>query len=152
MKKLCLLVVFALSMTTLNSCSGDDSGSAANKITAKINGVNTTFDIISVAHDYNTIDGVEYDTLTISAGSTSSDTVILFSVDKGEVGANTINSMRFTVNGVYYYGYEDTDYVTSLSVNSATGNRLKGTFSGTIHNGNNGNIPVTNGMLDFNYE
>jgi hypothetical protein len=153
MKKLILFTLTALSLS-LTSCS-DDDGAATNNggnggtFTATVNGVQKTYNTVTVSEDSYS-DGEVYLKVTGSQEG-SADENIYFEMAKNETGTNAIYYSEFTTAGVQYYAG---NLNTNVTVNNA--NQVKGTFSGPIYNTNSTEqdqvlFTITNGTFTANY-
>ena len=152
MKKLFLFL--AASTLALTSCSSDDDGgsSIGGTITVTIDGQAKTFNSVVVdeeVYDAGTAD--EYTDLTVTGViGTSTNEIITFYLEKGDLGSNAIYYFYYTKNGVTYYS-------TGISSNVTTNNdskKLIGNFSGTMSDvsgsGNNDAV-FTNGSFNIQY-
>ncbi|MGK4567593.1 hypothetical protein [Flavobacterium sp. 3HN19-14] len=149
MKKIILFVsAIALTMSISACSSNDDDGGTGGKVTATVDGVAKTFDVVVVNAETITEQGETYKELTVVATSSTSATEgFTFYLDQEDTGSDVIYDFRYLKNNV---GFFDSGSMTSsITTNTANG-RLKGTFSGTL-NGLENNVVVTNGTLDIRY-
>ena len=153
MKKLFLFTCLSALALTFNSCSDDDSAAAGGNggsFTATINGVQKTYNTVTVTEDAYE-DGDEYLIVTGSEGGSADETIYL-EIAKGETGTNAVWFAEITVGGETHYA---TDINTNITVNSAS--QVKGTFSGTITEWSNEQqeevlvLTVANGSFEANY-
>jgi hypothetical protein len=145
MKKL-LFLFLGLTLVTLTACSNDDDKADVNYVSAKFNGVEERFTIISV-------DKVDYDGYTdiIVRATKNGDptrTVTLAS-EFGVTGPNIMWGFYFeTEDG--YYEQDPANFSSNLTSNS--NGSYAGTFSGSIVEESNGSvIVVTNGSFNIKY-
>ncbi|WP_323787970.1 hypothetical protein [Psychroserpens sp.] len=134
MKKFFLSVfVLAVTLTTL-SCNKDDDNNGDNgggnqaQLIVTIDGQELTFDSIIVdRYDYTDDGGgTELDITATIGGGTGR--IITFYTYVGDTGANAIYNFGYTLNGVYYSGFNN--FVSVTNVNN--GSRLEVNFSGTL--------------------
>jgi hypothetical protein len=153
MKKLFLFTCLSALALTFNSCSDDDSSSTGGNggtFTATINGVQKTYNTVTVAEDEYS-DGETYLIVTGSQDG-SADENIYFELAKDETGTNAIYYAEITTGGDTHYASEIN---TNVTVNN--GSQVKGTFSGTVHEWSNEQqedvlvLTVTGGSFEANY-
>lgn len=151
MKKLFLFL--AASALALTSCSSDDDGgsSIGGTITVTINGQAKTFNSIVVNEQvFDAGTPNEYTDLTVTGTiGSSTDEIIVFELEKGDLGANAIYFMTYTKNNNTYFG----DFSANVTTNNNS-KVLKGNFSGTFFdNGGSGSNEAvfTNGSFDIQY-
>lgn len=141
MKKL-LFLATCVFITLLTSCSSDDNKSDVNYISAKFNGVQQKFNIISV----DIIDYEGYSDIEVS-GTMNSDNSKRIDIksEYGVTGNNIIWGVYYTLNGSFYEIVSE-NFNSSITENSS--GKYKGTFSGSVINDEGVVIEITEG--DFN--
>lgn len=141
-KHLFFLVSFAFIIVM--GCSDDDKADV-NFVTAKFNGVEERFTIISV----DTVEYDEYTDIVVRATKNNdSSRVITIASEFGVTGSNTIWGFYFQTGDGYYE--QDTTFSSNLTSNSA--GSYAGVFSGSIVEDTNGSvIVVTNGSFNIKY-
>lgn len=156
MKKIFLFIATATLAFSMNSCSSDDNSDSnggnttvGGTITAKIDGVQKTFNNVIVNTTNFTEDGENYTFLDITAtiGNSASE-IITFSTIKGRVGADAIRDFNYTKNDNFFYS----NPMTTIMQTNSDSKKLKGIFSGTLTNTSGGSpIAVTEGSFDIQY-
>lgn len=137
--KILTFVAFAFSITACSS----DGDSKKSGLTARINGVDRTFNMIEVTEevyeeytDY-IIDAVQSDdptkTLTISLG-------------KESLGTDSIYFIQY-YDGTTFYQLSSPQITSNVTESSAS--RIKATFSGILNDGGSGNVNIANGVIDL---
>ncbi len=132
-------VAFAFSITACSS----DGDSKKSGLTARINGVDRTFNMIEVTEevyeeytDY-IIDAVQSDdptkTLTISLG-------------KESLGTDSIYFIQY-YDGTTFYQLSSPQITSNVTESSAS--KIKATFSGILNDGGSGNVNIANGVIDL---
>jgi hypothetical protein len=145
MKKI-LFLLLSFTLAGITSCSSDDDKADVNYVTAKFNGVEIKFNIISV-------DKIDYDVYSdiIVTATTNSDPTkkITISSEYGVTGQNEIWRFDYeTTDG--YYVQDFNNFTSTLTTNSA--GKYIGTFSGSLVDDSNGNVMVlTNGAFNIAY-
>ena len=145
MKKI-LFLLLSFTLVGITSCSSDDDKADVNYVTAKFNGVEIKFNIISV-------DKIDYDVYSdiIVTATTNSDPTkkITISSEYGVTGQNEIWRFDYeTTDG--YYVQDFNNFTSTLTTNSA--GKYIGTFSGSLVDDSNGNVMVlTNGAFNIAY-
>lgn len=138
---------------SMNSCSSDDnsdsnSGTPGGTITAKINGVSKTFNKVVVNQETFTEDGETYTELIVTGTiGNSTDEVISFDLDAGDLGAQAIYAFSYKSGSNAYY-YNGQVFNTVVQTNS--NNKLVGNFSGNLGN-NDGSVTFADGAFDITY-
>ncbi|NMH28673.1 hypothetical protein [Flavobacterium silvaticum] len=152
MKKLFLfLTVAGLSLT---SCSSDDSGSGvgSSSVNLSVDGVAKTYTTVAVTQEDYPAEGSypAYTELQVAASNSNGTEVLSFYTDEGDLGADAIYNVSYTLNGTTYYGYNGGGFTITVSSNS--GNHLVGSFNGNMISQNGETeISVTNGVFDIRY-
>ena len=145
MKKI-LFLLLSFTLVGITSCSSDDDKADVNYVTAKFNGVEIKFNIISV-------DKIDYDVYSdiIVTATTNSDPTkkITISSEYGVTGQNIIWGFDYETADGYYV--QDSDNFTSNLTTNSDGKYI-GTFSGSLVEDTNGNVMVlTNGAFNIAY-
>lgn len=146
MKKILLLVM--VSVLTLSSCSKDDDNAGSDSIKMTIDGVAKSFNNVTVTQQNEGSD--VYLTVMGTVGTSTTD-IVTFDLYRGDVGADAVDSFGYNTSGQSYF--DDSALTTAVQTNS--GGKLKGTFSGTLEgfdsNFNTVTIAVTNGTFNISY-
>lgn len=149
MKKIFLFL--AAASLSLASCSSDDGGSSngGDSVTFKVNGVEKTFNTVQVEEvvwDEGTPD--EFSQIEVTASMNNSPTeFVTFSVEPDGVGADALYDFRYTAAGDQFYSYDS--FVSIVQTN--TGSKLRGTFSGTLNSGGEATKTITEGEFNISY-
>lgn len=145
MKKI-LFLLLSFTLVGISSCSSDDDKADVNYVTAKFNGVEIKFNIISV--DKINYDG--YSDIIVTATTNSDPTkVITIASEYGATGQNKIWGFDYETADGYYI--QDSDNFTSNLTTNSDGKYI-GTFSGSLVEDTNGNVMVlTNGAFNIAY-
>jgi hypothetical protein len=146
MKKILFLFLSVTFIMTVSSCSKDDDKADVNFITAKFNGVEERFTIISVILiDYDT-----YTDVVVRATPNSEPAkIVTIASEFGITGANIIWGFYYKTP-VEYFEIDSSNFTSTVTSNS-NGN-YAGTFSGSVIEENNGNVVVvTNGSFNIKY-
>ncbi|WP_298140092.1 hypothetical protein [Flavobacterium sp.] len=144
MKKLFLLL--AVSAIALTSCSKDDDSSSSNggKLIMTIDNVTKTFNNIVVVEEE--IEGVTSIYVTATVGNSTSDIVYL-ELEKNVIGEDAISNFEYKKNNVTY-SYDS--MINNVTV--ASGNKLKGSFSGQIVDEDYTDyLTISSGSFDISY-
>ena len=145
MKKI-LFLLLSFTLVGITSCSSDDDKADVNYVTAKFNGVETKFNIISV----DKIDYDGYSDIIVTATTNSDPTkVITIASECGVTGQNEIWGFDYeTADG--YFVQDAANFTSTLTTNSD--GKYIGTFSGSLVEDTNGNVMVlTNGAFNIAY-
>ena len=133
------IVAFGLSFT---ACSSDSDGKKSG-LTARINGVERTFNTIEVTEedfgeytDY-IIDAVQSDDVTKS---------ITISLGKGSLGTDSIYFIQY-YDGTTFYQLSSPQITSNVTESSDS--KIKATFSGILNDGGSGNVNIANGVIDL---
>jgi len=158
MKKLFLFTCLSALALSFNSCSDDDSSSnngseTGGTVSFKVDGVQKTFDTVTVNEDSETFEGETYTWYEVTASDNGSSTeMIYFEIEKGYNGADSFDSFMYTLNNTTF----DMDWDSfSSNTTSNTSSKLKGTFSGTVQHWSNENQEytqkaITDGTFNIN--
>ncbi|MEZ4853287.1 hypothetical protein [Flavobacterium sp.] len=150
MKKILTLVTI-LSLFTI-SCSKDDDSSSSNTKFVKmtVDGVEKNFDTVIVneeTYDVGTSDAYTELTVTATIG-TSTNEMVVFIVEKGDVGSDVIYSFVYKNGSTEYRNNGDLN--TNVSTNSS--NTIKGNFSGEVLDfSTDVTKTINNGSFEINY-
>lgn len=141
-----LFLFLSFTILSLIGCSKDDDKADVNYITAKFNGVEERFTIISV-------DKVDYDGYTdiVVRATPNNDLtkIVTIGSEYGVVGPNEIWGFSYETDSAYYE-QDASNFTSNITVNS-DGNYV-GTFSGSLIEENNGNVlVVTSGSFNIKY-
>ena len=141
-----LFLFLSFSLFSLIGCSNDDDKADVNYITAKFNGTEERFTIISV--DIVPYDG--YSDIVVRATPNNDLTKVLtIGGEYGATGSDVIWGLSYETEDEYFEQY-DTDLQSNITAN-AEGN-FTGTFSGSLIEENSGNVLViTNGSFNIKY-
>lgn len=151
-----LLIIPILFLFTFSSCSDNDDDiplrTESNTVSATIDGEVVTFkNLVITKQPYvNNETGFEWtDVKVLGYNTLNALNAIEFIAEEGLMGAESIWRFNITINGFTYV--QDNSAFTTL-VTESTENKLKGTFSGTLTEPNNGlTITVTNGIFDVDH-
>lgn len=154
MKKLFMFIT-AIALTTLSSCSKDDSkgnpAQPSSYLTAIVNGVTLNFDTLKVAKEVVDNDGDPYTDLIVTA--TKSDDrskSIIFNLQHLQLGTETCYYFDFTDGDTNYDSVVGNSFEVNITVN--TDNNLKGNITGRLSDSNNTNsIVIPSGSFDITY-
>jgi len=146
MKKILFLFLSVTFIMTVSSCSKDDDKADVNFITAKFNGVEERFTIISVSL-------VDYDTYTdvvVRARPNNEPAkIVTIGSEFGITGLNKIWGFYYETLDEYYESTNG-DFISNITKNS-NGN-YAATFSGSIIEENTGSvIMITDGSFNIIY-
>ena len=170
MKKLLLFVSLTAMALSFNSCSDDDSKKTDNPtteelggtLTMKVDGVQKNFNNVVIDQDVYDNGAVELTVTASENGNTAE--FITFSLYKEELGADATYNWSYTKNNVKFetnWRYNDVQPQISAIVQTNSGNKLKGSFSGSIgrytYNENSQEpefelFQITEGSFDATYE
>lgn len=144
MKKLFLFVAVA---AMAFSCSSDDDnggGSGADSISFKVDGVQKNLTSVVVNEDEDE-EGDVFLTVTGTIGN-STENVFTFNCYQGDVGSD----MAFNFGGVID---GDTHFAFGMNnvIQTNTNSKLKGSFSGTMMDGEGNSVEITDGTFDVSY-
>ena len=145
MKKI-LFLLLSFTLVGITSCSSDDDKADVNYVTAKFNGVETKFNIISV----DKIDYDGYSDIIVTATTNSDPTkVITIASEYGVTGQNEIWGFDYETADEYFV-QDAANFTSTLTTNSD--GKYIGTFSGSLVEDTNGNVMVlTNGAFNIAY-
>ncbi len=141
-----LFLFLSFSLFSLIGCSKDDDRSDVNYITAKFNGVEERFTIISV----DKVDYDGYSDIVVRATPNNDLTkVVTIGAEFGIVGPNEIWGFSYETENEYFE--QDYNNFSSNITTNSSGN-FAGTFSGAAIEETNGNVLViTNGSFNIKY-
>lgn len=149
------LLLFAVVLSTILSCSSDDDKSGNNSTNSElkvtIDGVQKTFNKIYVNEIVE--DGNGPSILQVSATINDDPSeIITFDIYKGEIGSDRISYFYYTKNGVLHIPFNgENTYFSSVTQINDNG-RIKSSFSGILQaNVNGAELSFTNGSLDIYY-
>ena len=152
MKKLFLFMAVASLTISLNSCSssGGSDSSSKGTITAKVDGVAKTFNVVSVVEEV--VDpGTEFEYTQLNVtGKIGTTEIITFCFLKGATGSTAYGNevFSYTKNGVTYV--DDGTATFNVTTNSIASKSIVGTFSGPYTDGTN-SITFTEGAFNIQY-
>jgi len=142
MKNLFTILTFVAFAISITACSSDYDGKKSG-LTARINGVERTFNTIEVTEedfgeytDY-IIDAVQSDDVTKS---------ITISLGKGSLGTESIYFIQY-YDGTTFYQLSSPQITSNVTESSAS--KIKATFSGILNDGGSGNVNIANGVIDL---
>lgn len=151
MKKLFLFTCLSAFALSFNSCSDDDSSSSGNDnettISFKVNGVQKTFK--HVVFEGETGSEVPYHYIEAIPNSNEPSESVNFTFHGNEIGSDVIEHFHYKKGSFDYYWTrgQDTEFMHNFQTNTTT--KVKGTFSGTIHDGDE-SVTITNGTFNIN--
>jgi hypothetical protein len=156
MKKIFLFTCFSAIALSFSSCSDDDSSSGNNDggetggtVSFKVDGVQKTYNTVTINHESQTLDGQTWEWYEITASQNGgSSELISFEVEKGVTGADALYSLDYVSDNT---GYEMSWVDFSTNVTTNTNHKLKGSFSGTVDDFETGTEKViTDGTFNIN--
>ena len=147
MKKLFLFTCLSALALSFNSCSDDDSSSNNNggetggTVSFKVDGVQKTFDTVTVNLQSETEEGETWEWYEVTASDAGASTeTIYFEIEKGYSGADSFDTFTYTSNNSDF----DMDWDNfSANTTSNSSSKLKGSFSGTVQQWSNENQEYT---------
>ena len=163
MKRIILFALLASFGLTSISCSNDDNSTPVNQvpqaggtITFKVGGVAKTFNTINVVEDEQGTTEDPYTVLMVTASANNNPAeVISFVLPKGQIGANLIYNLIYTVNGKSYWADTFGGSSTNVVQTNTADNKIIGSFSGTFTYSNMGQdfeeLMITEGVFNFTY-
>ena len=131
MKKL-LMTIAVIGTAFLSSCSKDDSSPQDNSVvTARIDGVDYTFDTFVVDQEtYTNDEGVTYTDVEVTASINADPSrVVSFIVTEGELGTEASWYFAYFLNDTAYPKIPE-EFLTQVTL--STDNHVMGTFSGQV--------------------
>lgn len=150
-----LFISFCLLFVLLSCSDNDDDVTTPiliNTVSAIIDGDPVKFANFDISKQPYSNDETGYnwtDIRVLGYNTEDSLSVVEFIVEEGLVGAESIWRFQITMGGFTYT--QDNSAFTTL-VTESSENKLKGTFSGTLTNPNNGQtITVSNGSFDVEH-
>jgi hypothetical protein len=150
MKKIFMFLTL-VSLIAFTSCSDDDGGSSASgTITARVNGVDKTFNVTSVKQELSTEGEFSwYDVIIITKQSDDASKTFELNLTKNEIGDGAAWGFSYYDDENYYYC--DDIAITSNATESNNAG-AKGSFSGiAIDEETSETIEITNGIFDVKY-
>jgi hypothetical protein len=150
MKRLLLVCAF-VAVLIFPSCSSDDDGpNDTSVVTARINGVDYTFNTVNVDTETFTEGGFTYTDVIVTASIDSNpDNRISFIVEQGVTGLDASYYFAYFLNETAHPKIEP--FMTAVTKN--TSNRLEGSFSGQVQADEAPFeiIDIENGTFDISY-
>lgn len=143
-----LFLFLGLTLISLSACSEDDDKSDVNYVSAKFNGVEERFTIISVDTQEYPEEG--YTDIVVRATKNNDPSrIVTIASELGVTGENIIWGFYFETENEYYE-QDPTNFTSNLTSN-ANGSYV-GTFSGSAIEESNGSVMVvTNGSFNIRY-
>ncbi|HEX9981067.1 MAG TPA: hypothetical protein VGB50_10945 [Flavobacterium sp.] len=147
MKKILLLPVFFL-LGIFASCSSDEDSDPKSVLTARINGTEYTFNTIHVDQVHYPAEG--YTDLEVTASIDNNPIrTITFIVAENSLGTHV--TWYFTYF-LHQSPYQKVEEAFNIDVTENSGARLKGTFSGEVHDTESGEtLTITDGTFNITY-
>jgi hypothetical protein len=153
-----LLSLAIIGCALLSSCDDNNPTDAVpyvpvavqNKfVKASINGVPHTFDQTTVEkQDLTSPEGVPYTDLIVTANKRNDNSSqIKFRLEYMRTGAETCYYFLYQIGAVEYDIEEDNSFHVNVSHGEA--NKIKGNFSGTLHDFEGNAITISNGNFDI---
>lgn len=149
MKKIFMFLTL-VSMIAFTSCSDDDGGSSASgTITARVNGVDKTFNVTSVKQELSTEGEFSwYDVTIITKQSDDTSKTFELNLTKNEIGEGAWGFSYYDDENYYYCD----DIAITSNVTESNNAGAKGSFSGiAIDEETSETIEITNGIFDVKY-
>ncbi len=157
MKKVFLFTCLSALALSFNSCSDDDSssngGEPGGTVSFKVDGVQKTFNTVTVNEDSETFEGETYTWYEVTASADGNATeMIYFEVEKGYNGADSFDNFDYT-SATQVYSMDWDNFSSNTTTNSSQ--KLKGSFTGTVSRWNNEtqtsmDKEITTGTFDIN--
>jgi hypothetical protein len=149
MRSLILAVISACILFSFSACKKTSPWNFNNAVSATFGG--QTYSYVAPAGIVN------YGTYEVNAyqSNTTANTLVFNLTDSpysriDTFGSGSGNSLVIVNNGVTYTTSYGTGVNATLNL-SVSGNKVTGTFSGTLNSTSSGNITVTNGTLSTTY-
>jgi len=150
MKKVFLFIAAAALTLSLNSCSKD---AVVSTIEAVVTNGTLNFKINGTAKTFKTVNGNNTSSgITILATNGTTETATFSTTGYDKTGADVYDKVSFIYKlGDVYYNDTNSNLTFNVTENSSTTKTLKGTFSGTVLDGDGASHTITEGTFDLKY-
>lgn len=127
-------------INNLGDCTDPDAGVVNGQISVTAGTLDLVFDEINIVRDA---------TLLKVTGTTTAanDYTLYFEVEEGAVGTDAMQN--FQINVISTYVPVMPGFTSIIDINTEAS--LSGSFSGTVENNDNGQLELTNGVIDLTY-